>query len=367
MQSSLIETKEPTRIEWLNSYSEQENDSFSLLAMAVTQPEAPIFAVNIFEKFQPLYTRETAQKLLAYHQLVALKYNITDSYFKFTKSDQNSIQKPLVSNCSGEIRMKGGSMNCFTAEELAVVIHEQMRVYIEKQTMGNFPVDDVLALEKLVAIMISGFDAQTYHMVAQHWNGHDFPTPAAGVRATIGCSEKTIVEEQGDPTSNLSTLASVQIIDPNSIDPLLASNFVRQTACLGRFFKSMLAEELLQLDTNSSLGGTTLNYMGVMLAQINTELIQQKLPPLLWAIFDTHSEGVFALTKRSFKAIKVADGTNVEPTKAVSDTVLVSHYGSTDPNQDQGYRGRIIWGCMSIENFAAGGNRKISGLNYREE
>jgi hypothetical protein len=347
-----------------------------LTIAAILQPNEALFPQenllldeNPFEKYQPPYTKESANELLDLHHAIALQYGavspeyLSTSYFKFTAQNDATVATPLISDheSENEVRMKGGAMRAFTALELAVVIHEQTRVYVEADTMGKeFPKGNLKAIQDLIAIMISGFDPQTYHMVAQHWNGYDFPTPVAGVRSTIGTSEEAIIKQQGNPHSNLSTLSALEITDPSIIPPELAGTQCTQVLCVGRYFKSNPAMEHYHMQVENKLAAVTLFYMGRLIGKVTTERELKKQEPLEWAIFDTHSLGVFALTRRSFQAKIVARGdATLVPTDAVSETVLVHHYGSKNPEEPQGYRQQIIWCCMSVSNFVNGSNKNL--------
>lgn len=322
-----------------------------------------------FEKYKPPYTNESAKALLNLHLSIATEYGsvspeyLYTAYFNFTAQNDSMATTPLISDHEpeNEVRMKGGAMRAFTALELAVVIHEQTRVYVEADTMGKeFPKGNLKAIRDLIAIMISGFDPQTYHMVAQHWNGYDFPTPVAGVRSTIGTSEETISEQQGNPHSNLATLSVLEITDTSIIPPELAGTQCTQVICVGRYFKSNPAMEHYHLEIENKLAAVTLFYMGRLIGKVTSERELNKQKPLKWAIFDTHSLGVFALTRRSFQAKIIAKGdATLVPTDAVSKTVLVHHYGSKNTEEPQGYRQQIIWCSMSVPNFVNGSNKNL--------
>lgn len=343
----------------------------ALLSSGETQAtqENLLLTENPFEKYQPPYTKESAKELLDLHRTIATYYGsvnpnyLTTAYFNFASQNDDDATTPLISDYEpeNEVRMKGGAMAAFTALELAVVIHEQTRIYVEADTMGKeFPKDNLRAIQNLIAIMISGFDPQTYHMVAQHWNGYDFPTPVAGVRSTIGSSNETVAQQQGNPHSNLSTLAALEITGLDVIPPELANTPCTEVICVGRYFKSNPAMEHYHMEVENKLAAVTLFYMGRLIGIVNAQRAINQQAPLEWAIFDTHSLGVYALTKRSFNAQIIAKGdTTLAPTNAVSETVLVHHYGSKNPAEPQGYRQQIIWGSMSVAKFVNGSNRNL--------
>ncbi len=327
---------------------------------------------DIFERFKPPYTAETAQALLTYHQQIASINEASRSYYFHFTAETSGATGHLIMEPYHQLVMKGGALGCFSAAEMAVIIHEQIRAYIAKETMGHFPKDDPHKVQELVATMISGFDRETL-MVAAQLPGEgkgSFSTPVAMVRATIGRGQTPIKDQIGDEHSNLPTLAGLTF-PAELLGPELAETPSDQVVCISRFARS---EDSCQYP---KLPLMVLKHLGSIFQHLN----QERPQALRQIIFDTHtSSGVGKMAEKCFGASilvgpshKLEDGSPaVKPTQVIARSVLAEHYGNPYDQDENitGYYGEIKVMTTTIEDFITGGkniHEETNGHNPQEK
>ncbi len=314
----------------------------------LTMPEL-ITTENIFERFKPPYSSESALDLLEYHlDVAALNQSCSSYYFNFCGPSDAEVTSPLVSVPYHQLRFKGGQLKSFSPKEIAVMIHEQMRAYIDQATFHAFPVGDPRQVQELVSLMISGFDAKTLCVVAQYKD----LSPVGMVRANLGSGSKPIADAIGDEQSNLDTFSSLTIpVGTFKAEfPDLAATPSEQVVCIGRFAIGQDALKNLQLDPNEypRLSLKILGYLGLTIEQVNATLPH----PVTQIIFDTHEgSGVKHLSEKYLGGFVVAEGQAVVPTTLTAQSVLRHHYGL------EGHQGQIYAMATSVINFTEGGKQ----------
>jgi hypothetical protein len=302
-----------------------------------------------FETFTAPYTPDKSKGLLAYHQEVVRKYNLESPYYSFAAHptpESNPSSEPALNyqrNLPEKFRVRAGYLYEFTPEELAVVIHEQVRAYLDQQTMGqNFPRSHPESVEELIAVMIDGFDPKTLTVICDFQNGNEF-VPAAIVRAVVGKSSALVEEEVGNDRSDLSTFASLKF-DPNLLPEHVRKTPCNQVACMGRI--AYLGEVIRKHNLKSRIknlpnspASVVLEHLGKLMKKYNLLNPDQ---PIEIALADSHLERALQICQPFGLDIMVAAG-NAQATDSIQETILRWHYGP------EGYEDEIV--VFQLTNF----------------
>lgn len=314
-----------------------------------------------FERFCPPYTAAQAQELFFYHQGIAQKYRLSDPYFSFILEQTPLPTVPpeifLEEILSGDLRVRGGLVGNFSGPELAVVIHEQTRSYLNQSTMGkSFPKDDLGQLEQLIALMISGFDPQTIIVVAENTTQQEVYSPIATIRASIGQGDRAVAEEIGNPNSNLPTLQALEF-NLEQTEPALVTFFKgtrsRQTVCIGRWAVfPQIASSLAPTNTISP-AFLVADCLGRVFEQYNNKVTATD--QLLIAIADLHDPRLLLTINKYKPQVLVSAGAAI-PTQLVSETPLKHHYGSSPDSLEKvvGYQKQIYIVLFAISDYING-------------
>lgn len=344
------------------------NGSKALVSVDGFRPEEEKLQ-NIFDLFTPPHSFEQASAILDYHKRVAEAHGVNGSvYFNFTSETLQDPDGPSVHVPYHGLEVRGGKMAAFSAAEMAVIIHEQMRAYVYEKAMGEcFPIDNPSAVEELVASMIGGYDADTLYVVAEHAKDEKY-TPVAMVRVTIGQDETPLGEHIGDPNSNLPTLAALTI-PPELVPQELAETPCNQIICVGRLALSEQAfSEVVPLE-DQELYKSIAVYVLSQMSRVVELASAEREQPLTQVVFDTNHRGVRAIGKRNYGSDEVAGPKDflpnghhaVQPTEAIGKSILNLHYGTPESwdSGPAGYRGQIWWMTTTVEKYIEGGKKDI--------
>jgi len=314
------------------------------------KPLLPPFAID---KLPIKYSHTDLQLLFEYHRQIARCYHVNAPYFEYTSHQSESCPFIIYEDeYLHGVRLRGGNIKAFNSLEMAAVIHEQTSVYITKGAFGNsFPKEDYNATEALLAFMMDGFDTHTVYVLFDFYEQGCYK-PISAAKVTFGCSQRTVRELNGNPSTTLSTFASL-IVPTENIDayPDFAETCEWELVCMTRLFRQPYVL-LNDLEVNNGIYFDVTSDVFAYLGIAYTAYAMQTGRHIKYAVVDTTIDRVKRYFKREFGAYTIGDGDVVRPTQAILESPVSYHY--------QEFSGKIQYLAIPTSTYISG----IARLGY---
>lgn len=299
-----------------------------------------------------------SRKLIDFHRRIADKFQVENPYFRFTTAEPRDKDGLLldVKDYLPHVGLRIGPLHAFSSRMIAAMVHDQVRTYVLRGTMGDFPIGDTDSEERLIAVMIGGYSKDTLLVSFNAWEDEAFK-PLVGGKIVFGepagIKPRLIPEINGRPEAVIPTFSAVSIDSNILSQSVLGTISEHEVVGISRFYsQSRDTLELLGLNPKvyDHLPLYTIAYFALA---YHGYALRSKLEIPKFAIYDTHLPKLVALTVQKFGAVEIASGENVEPTEAVQTNILRHHYGY--------YKGGITVAAFPTEVYLTSALKLLDG------
>lgn len=288
-----------------------------------------------------IYTPEDQKQIVKSHHELANTYKIINPYFLFSNQTTPPIIETHLSEC---MILKIGPITSFSSEEIGPTINEQTINYVFGKAMGTkFPTKDLKISQKLLSIMIGGFEPNRLVVLFKKITESGF-NPIASVQAHIGTKDIPISKSSHpNQPSSLSTFQAMKL--PQSSEASLhfykkyGDTLEHHITCLSRLFvQDKSTFQSLKLDKDS------LAWQSMAALAFGVE---QLYPQAKIAIYDTHTPHIQSKLSNMFAMNLISEPGEIIITPEVMNTVLAHHYG--DSLHWGGYINNIVVGYVDLK------------------